>query len=65
MTTTTTKTTTKTLPTSKERFRKALDEVFAAGRAFKADNPSVSSFVSNDATFKVEFAGPELFSVSR
>ncbi len=53
-------------PSTKEAkaFRKALDNLFETARDWKAKNPGVTSFVA-DSKFKVEFAGPELFSVHR
>ena len=53
------------LKAAKARFRKALDEVFEAGRAYKTMYPSVTSFVADEGAFKVEFAGPELYQIRR
>jgi len=47
-----------------KRFRAALDELMAAGRAYRLENPGRSSFVG-DKGFKVEFGGAELVSFHR
>ena len=47
------------------RLASAIDELFEAARAYKAENPSRSTIVAKDRTFKLEFIGAELSAIYR